>query len=51
MNEVKLSELIKKYEGELRAHKSGVMMSMNEMIHGEIWCVKILKDLRELEDG
>ncbi len=44
------AELIEKYEKELKAHKSGEMMSMAESVHGEKWCEIILKDLKELEE-
>jgi hypothetical protein len=44
----KLAELIDDYEKEKDAHASGIMMSMAESIHGELWCKRILKDLRAL---
>ena len=46
-----IDALIEKYENELKAYKSGEMMSMSEAIHGEMWCGRILIDLRQLRDS
>jgi hypothetical protein len=45
-----IAELIKKYEDELASAESGEMQSMAEATYGEIWCKKILEDLRALEE-
>ena len=47
---MKLDALIEKYENELKAHESGVMMSMAEAVHGEKWCEIILADLKQLKE-
>jgi hypothetical protein len=46
--EHKVQELITRYEQELAEHEAGTLMSTGEMVHGTIWCKRILADLKTL---
>ena len=46
---MKIERLIEKYESELVYYKDGGLCSTGEMVHGKVWCEKILRDLKEVK--